>query len=88
MLLPAKLLMGQDQSFQSDGKADVTACHHVLDLEVQESGWEAQLLHHASILPGRQSRLLLTEHNGGFQIKMDATEVWNGRWLALTGRAD
>lgn len=55
MLLPAKLLVGQDQSFQSDGKADITACHHVLDFEVQESGWEAQLLHHASILPGCQS---------------------------------
>lgn len=54
-LLPAKLLMGQDQPFQSDGKADVTACHHVLDFEVQEAGREAQFLHHPGILPGCQS---------------------------------
>lgn len=66
--------MGQDQSFQSDGKADVTARHHVLDFEVQESGWKAQFLHHTSVLPGCQSRLLLTEPKR-FQTKMGNTEV-------------
>lgn len=51
---PAELLVCENQSFQSDGEADVTAGHHVLDLKVQEAGGEAQLLHHPSIFPGRQ----------------------------------
>lgn len=50
---PAKLLVGEHQALQSDGELDVTAAHHVLDLEVQELGWEAQLLHHTGVLPGR-----------------------------------
>lgn len=59
-LLPAELLVGQNQSFQSDGEAHVTAGHHVLDLELQEAGGETEFLHHPGVFPGRQARLLLT----------------------------
>lgn len=51
--------MSEHQTLQPDGEADITAAHHVLDLEVQELGWEAQLLNHAGILSGSQARLLL-----------------------------
>ena len=53
MRLPAELLVGKDQALQPDGELDVAAAHHVLDFEVQKLGWEAQLLHHAGVLPGR-----------------------------------
>lgn len=59
-LVPAELLVGQDQSLQSDGEADVAAGHHVLDLEVQEAGREAKLLHHSSVFPSCELRLFLT----------------------------
>lgn len=58
--LPAELLVGQNQSFQSDREAHVTAGHHVLDLELQEAGGETEFLHHPGVFPGRQARLLLT----------------------------
>lgn len=54
VVLPAELLVCQDQSLQSDGEADVTAGHHVLDLKVQEAGGEAEFLHHPGVFPGRQ----------------------------------
>lgn len=49
--VPAELLVGENQPFQSDGEPHVTAPHHVLDLEVQKLGRESQLLHHTCILP-------------------------------------
>lgn len=38
--VPAELLVGQHQSFQSDGETHITAGHHVLDLEVHEASWK------------------------------------------------
>lgn len=58
---PGELLVGQNQTLQSDGEADIAARHHVLDLELQEAGREAQLLDHPCVFPGGQPRLLLAE---------------------------
>lgn len=52
--------MGKHKAFQADGEENITAAHHVLDLEFQESGGEAQLLHHTRILAGSQPGLLFT----------------------------
>lgn len=62
-LVPAELLVGQNQPLQPDGEADVTAGHHVLDLKLQKASRESQLLDHPCVLPSRQSRLLLTAWN-------------------------
>ena len=61
---PAELLVGQHEAFQPDGELHVTAAHHVLDLEVQELGWEAQLLHDPGILPRCKAGLLFTRERG------------------------
>lgn len=63
-VVPAELLVRQDQSLQSDGEAHVTARHHVLDLKVQEAGREAQFLDHPSVLPGRQPGVFFTGEAG------------------------
>lgn len=52
MFVPAELLVGQNQSFQSNGETHVTAGHHVLDLEVQEASGEPEFLHHPGVFPG------------------------------------
>lgn len=49
---PAKLLMCEDQSFQTDGELHITAAHHVLNLKVQELCRKPELLHHTSIFSG------------------------------------
>lgn len=49
---PAELLVGQHEALQPDWELHIAAPHHVLNLEVQELGWEAQLLHHSGVLPG------------------------------------
>lgn len=54
LFVPAELLVGQNQSFQSDGKTHVTAGHHVLYLKVQEASREPELLDHPGIFPGCQ----------------------------------
>lgn len=54
IFVPAELLVGQNQSFESDGKAHVTAGHHVLDLKLQEASRKAEFLHHPGVFTGRQ----------------------------------
>lgn len=54
---PAALVEGHSVQTEWEG---VATGHQVLDLKVQEADREAQLLHYAGVLPGRQPWLLLT----------------------------
>lgn len=69
---PAELLVGQHEAFQPYRELHVAAPHHVLNLEVQELGWEPQLLHHAGILSCCQSGLLFAREREREEVRTRA----------------
>lgn len=61
--------MSEHQALQPDGKPHIAASNHVLNFKIEESGREAQLLHHTSILSCCQPRLFFTEGGQTNRIK-------------------
>lgn len=58
-LVTAELPVAVRESLQANGELDVTTADDVLDLEFRELCVEAELLHDAGVLAGRETRVVL-----------------------------